>query len=552
MPTSNANEVTVERAILIHSIMEGLSIKAELLISKHISATAESKDPNKRLPFTGVIYRLLYANGFKKKVQGDELIPIKRPITAESIMKNSQQFPPQVHHQVHEERDQQEQHFQPPPQQYDFPQPPTQNFPQEYNWQELTQQFQGMRVEQNNQFKDFFDRHNSFFEEMRTQTKAYKQGFEDLRVQQHKYVDEIKASQEITHKAVLELRENQYKHDKELAAHRKEYKKDYKEMKAAMEKQKKQFETANQYWHQLNIKTEQKIDYLCWGNVQAGRGRFSDGMSHILRDCWPAATSRGAASASKNVEDKGKGSAEEGDNDERGKKKAWEARDKDLNIWALETPKWALEMPEWALGTPCVALETLVGIENASTTLEMPKSNLAPHFGALKMPHWALGRTRHRPRVTVPRPLRAPTRTSLALGRARSVAPRGCSQATRVAATRPILGRAPSLGQNTSRYCPTQGRTRHRPRETVPRPLCASTRTSLVEPLALGRERRVVAQRGGARGTVCVKPQPATPTTCPELGRAPSLGQSTSRCCPSRGARGTARVNRPSSTPHPC
>ncbi|MED6136167.1 hypothetical protein PIB30_053509 [Stylosanthes scabra] len=110
MPTSNANEVTVERAVLIHSIMEGLSIKAELLISKHISAAAESKDPNKRLPFTGVIYRLLYANGFKKKVQGDELIPIEKPITAESIINNSQrQFPPQVHHQVHMEEDEQQQ-----------------------------------------------------------------------------------------------------------------------------------------------------------------------------------------------------------------------------------------------------------------------------------------------------------------------------------------------------------------------------------------------------------------------------------------------------------
>ncbi|MED6147447.1 hypothetical protein PIB30_044130 [Stylosanthes scabra] len=309
--------------------MEGLSIKAELLISKHISAAAESKDPNKRLPFTGVIYKLLFANGFKKKVQGDELIPIEKPITAESIMKNSQQqFPPQMHHQVHEERDeqgqqhQQEQHFQPPPQQFDFPQPPPQNFPQD------------------------------FFEDMRTQTKAYKQGFEDLRVQQHKYVNEIKASQEITHKAVLELRENQDRQGKELATHRREYKKDYKEMKVAMEKQKAQFEAANQYWQQLNSKIEQRIDYLCWGvqqvnpylkgrlpedipewmqgNVQASRGRFSD-ISHIPRDCWPGATSKGAASASKNVEDKGKGKTEEGDNGEHGKKKAWEARDKDLN-----------------------------------------------------------------------------------------------------------------------------------------------------------------------------------------------------------------------------
>ncbi|MED6210918.1 hypothetical protein PIB30_068614 [Stylosanthes scabra] len=176
-----------------------------------------------------------------------------------------------------------------------------------------------MRVEQNNQFKDFFDRQNSFFEDMRTQTKAYKQGFEDLRVQQHK----------------------------------REYKKDFKAMKETMDKQKAQFEAANQYWHQINSKNEQKIDYLCWGvqqvnpylkgrlpedipewmqdNVQAGRGRFSDGISHIPRNCWPGATSAGAASASKNVEDKGKGKAEERDNDERGKNKAWEARDKDLN-----------------------------------------------------------------------------------------------------------------------------------------------------------------------------------------------------------------------------
>ncbi|MED6113380.1 hypothetical protein PIB30_070189 [Stylosanthes scabra] len=181
IPTSNNSEVTVDRAVLVHSIMEGLSIKAELLIAEHISAAAESKDPNKRLPFTGVIYRLLFANGFQKKVQGDKLIPIEKPITADSILKNKflelqqeveQQFPPpppQEHHQVQEENEQEQQHQQEqyfqqqPPQQFNFPQAPQQNFPQEFNWQELTQQFQGMRVEQNNQFQDFFDRQNTFF-----------------------------------------------------------------------------------------------------------------------------------------------------------------------------------------------------------------------------------------------------------------------------------------------------------------------------------------------------------------------------------------------------
>ncbi|MED6109071.1 hypothetical protein PIB30_030155 [Stylosanthes scabra] len=119
-------------------------------------------------------------------------------------------------------------------------------------------------------------------------------------------------------------------------------------MKEAMEKQNTQFQTANQYWHRINSKNEEKIDYLYWGiqqinpylkarlledipewmqgNVQAGRGRFSDGMSPIPRKCWP-----GASSASMNKYDKGKGKAEEEDGDELGKKKAWEARDKDLN-----------------------------------------------------------------------------------------------------------------------------------------------------------------------------------------------------------------------------
>ncbi|MED6182644.1 hypothetical protein PIB30_030495 [Stylosanthes scabra] len=144
-----------------------------------------------------------------------------------------------------------------------------------------------MRVEQTSQFKDFFDRQNSFFEEMRTQTKAYKQGFEDLRVQQHKYVEEIKASQEITHKAVLELRENQNKHINDLAAHRKKYRKDHKDMKTAMEKSKAQFETANQYWHRINSKNEQKIDYLCWGIQQVNpylKGRLP---RTFLNGCEP-------------------------------------------------------------------------------------------------------------------------------------------------------------------------------------------------------------------------------------------------------------------------
>ncbi|MED6165658.1 hypothetical protein PIB30_101770, partial [Stylosanthes scabra] len=167
-----------------------------------------------------------------------------------------------------------------------------------------------MRVEQNNQYQDFFDRQNKFFEDMHTHSKAYKQGIEDLKVQQHKYVDELKAGQEITNKVVLELKKNQDKHQKELAAHRKEYKEHNKPMKEGIQQ-------INPY---LKARLPEDIPEWMQGNVQAGRGRFSDGMSPIPRNCLP-----GASSASMNKDDKGKGKAEKEDGDERGKKKAFEA-----------------------------------------------------------------------------------------------------------------------------------------------------------------------------------------------------------------------------------
>ncbi|MED6175725.1 hypothetical protein PIB30_081097 [Stylosanthes scabra] len=101
IPSCNNSEVTLERAVLDHSIIEGLDIKAELLITENISATTESKDQAKRLLFPSIIYRLLYANGIKK-IDGDKLILIERPITIESMTKNKyleiqqeiqQQFP---------------------------------------------------------------------------------------------------------------------------------------------------------------------------------------------------------------------------------------------------------------------------------------------------------------------------------------------------------------------------------------------------------------------------------------------------------------------------
>ncbi|MED6163000.1 hypothetical protein PIB30_075773 [Stylosanthes scabra] len=87
-------------------------------------AAAESKDETRRLPFPSIIYRLLYANGINK-IDGDKLILVERPITAESMTKNKyleiqqeiqQQFPqhpPQDQQppQVQQEQNQHDQTF---------------------------------------------------------------------------------------------------------------------------------------------------------------------------------------------------------------------------------------------------------------------------------------------------------------------------------------------------------------------------------------------------------------------------------------------------------
>ncbi|MED6138690.1 hypothetical protein PIB30_076829 [Stylosanthes scabra] len=87
LPSSNNSKVTVERVVLIRSIMEGLDVKAEKLISDNILAAAESKEDRSRHPFLSIIYRLLYENRIQQ-IRGDELVPIERLITAEGMERN--------------------------------------------------------------------------------------------------------------------------------------------------------------------------------------------------------------------------------------------------------------------------------------------------------------------------------------------------------------------------------------------------------------------------------------------------------------------------------
>ncbi|MED6220744.1 hypothetical protein PIB30_047822 [Stylosanthes scabra] len=203
------SEVTLERAVLVHSIIKGLDVKAELLITENISAATKSKDETKRLPFPSIIYRLLYTNGIKK-IDGDELIPIERPITAESMTKNKY---------LEMQQEIQQQIPQPPPQFQQEQVQHDQTLPQEFNWQELNQQFQGIQ--------NFQEQQRQLFEDFGKQQKLYKQEFQDLRVQQHQYHQELQNQQALTNKVVQELKKLQDKHYKEFLAHKKELQKQY-------------------------------------------------------------------------------------------------------------------------------------------------------------------------------------------------------------------------------------------------------------------------------------------------------------------------------------
>ncbi|MED6114588.1 hypothetical protein PIB30_081753 [Stylosanthes scabra] len=284
VPSSNNSEATVERVVLVHSIIEGLDVKAELLITENISAAAESKDETKRLSFPSIIYRLLYANGIKK-IDGDELIPIERPITAESMTKNKY---------LKMQQEIQKQIPQPPPQFQQEQVQHDQTLPQEFNWQELNQQFQAIQA----------------------RIPRFKSPTTSVSSRTPEPASSNQQSSPITKKS-------QDKHYKEFLTHKRELQKQYQRDREA-------YTTITNHQIEFRKRIDLKIDYLCWGlqqtnphlapipsqdiptfclnNMEKGKGRFEGALR-------PMPVGR-SSSKGKGVED-----------DDHGKKKAWEARD---------------------------------------------------------------------------------------------------------------------------------------------------------------------------------------------------------------------------------
>ncbi|MED6110921.1 hypothetical protein PIB30_047401 [Stylosanthes scabra] len=83
MPTTNRSKLTVDRAVLIHSIMIGEDIRVEEIIADQIYKFVNKKNIHCKLAFPGII--ALLCREAKVKVPGDTFIPQEPGIDAEAM-----------------------------------------------------------------------------------------------------------------------------------------------------------------------------------------------------------------------------------------------------------------------------------------------------------------------------------------------------------------------------------------------------------------------------------------------------------------------------------
>ncbi|MED6212631.1 hypothetical protein PIB30_085342 [Stylosanthes scabra] len=83
IPTRNKSEITVARAVLIHSIIKGNDVRVEELIADNIAVLAEGVQGRSKLCFPSTIYRLCKEAGVPMgEFKDGENIQIAKPITA--------------------------------------------------------------------------------------------------------------------------------------------------------------------------------------------------------------------------------------------------------------------------------------------------------------------------------------------------------------------------------------------------------------------------------------------------------------------------------------
>ncbi|MED6219449.1 hypothetical protein PIB30_035941 [Stylosanthes scabra] len=128
LPTTNRSEVTVERAVLIHSIIIGENINVEEIISDQIYKFVYKTDLSSSLPFPSIITALCLEA--KLVIRDDTLIPQELPIVGEAIERVRE--PKAKNPKAKQTRQETPQQQQPPPQEQPQPQLQQQDFPSNF------------------------------------------------------------------------------------------------------------------------------------------------------------------------------------------------------------------------------------------------------------------------------------------------------------------------------------------------------------------------------------------------------------------------------------
>ncbi|MED6161633.1 hypothetical protein PIB30_062588 [Stylosanthes scabra] len=118
MPTTNRSELTVERVVLIHSIIIGENINVEEIIAKQFYKFIYKTDLSSSLPFPSIIATLC-ADAKVPSIKNDNLIPQEPAIVGAAMLRTREtrarnprqeappQQPPQVHPQpqIHQQQE---------------------------------------------------------------------------------------------------------------------------------------------------------------------------------------------------------------------------------------------------------------------------------------------------------------------------------------------------------------------------------------------------------------------------------------------------------------
>ncbi|MED6212216.1 hypothetical protein PIB30_081084 [Stylosanthes scabra] len=223
----NKSEITVHRAILIHSIINGEDVGVEELISDIIAIVVEGVQGRGKLIFPSTIYKLSKEAGVSfSEFKGTEYIPIEKPITARVMVRTrgknanyiqEQHMEEEDHMQPYyneaeydndQEHEQPEVDFEAPKQHYAAPNNEFfNNFQeqQQQSFQQMNEQFSNMQLQQMQFFENMQKTQAQYLEEL----KALKTKQDEMHTQQNNFYYQIKKEQGELAKEIEEIKKFQ-------------------------------------------------------------------------------------------------------------------------------------------------------------------------------------------------------------------------------------------------------------------------------------------------------------------------------------------------------